>query len=216
MEVRILHGSKVVSFNDSIYRINQSKLGMLKSGGAWRNIHANLRLEGVMINLIDEEPKELLSIVLKEFLALKEEGDITFTLRLRHVQIDNMLDGARYPIVLQPSSQGLVDEREKTKTADAGKGGRNGDEGLEGKDGHYWQQEEEKPIPVFELNCSYIPLTNMVWVPLILVHLLPLKCQIDLSYILQLVNVITSAIPETNEGASEEVRRVGGPSAARP
>ncbi|GMI02432.1 hypothetical protein TrLO_g24, partial [Triparma laevis f. longispina] len=204
VEVRILHGSKVVSFNDSIYRINQSKLGMLKSGGAWRNIHANLRLEGVMINLIDEEPKELLSIVLKEFLALKEEGDITFTLRLRHVQIDNMLDGARYPIVLQPSSQGLVDEREKTKTADAGKGGRNGDEGLEGKDGHYWQQEEEKPIPVFELNCSYIPLTNMVWVPLILVHLLPLKCQIDLSYILQLVNVITSAIPETNEGASEE------------
>ncbi|GMH79110.1 hypothetical protein TrST_g1205 [Triparma strigata] len=203
VEVRIFHGSKVVSFNDSIYRINQSKIGMLKSGGAWRNIHANLRLEGIMINMIDEEPKEMLSIILKEFLALKEQGDITFMLRLRHVQIDNMLDGARYPIVLQPSSRGLVDEREKSEKVKTTADGDAGDPAVQNK-GHYWQQEEEKPVPVFEANCSYIPLTNMVWVPLILVHLLPLKVQIDLSYILQLVNVITSAIPETNEGASEE------------
>ena len=49
----------------------------------------------------------------------------------------------------------------------------------------YWEEHAEKPVPFFELSCSYIPLANMIWIPLMYVQLTPLKLQVELGYILK-------------------------------
>eukprot|EP00518_Triparma_eleuthera_P023023 CAMPEP_0197561062 /NCGR_PEP_ID=MMETSP1320-20131121/24421_1 /TAXON_ID=91990 /ORGANISM="Bolidomonas sp., Strain RCC2347" /LENGTH=1592 /DNA_ID=CAMNT_0043122663 /DNA_START=58 /DNA_END=4832 /DNA_ORIENTATION=- len=199
VEVGILRGTKVITFNDSMYKINQSKIGMIKSGGDWRNVQASVSLEGVIVNLIDNTPHEILNLTLKELVAIKQRGDITFTIRLRHLQVDNMLEGARYPLVLQPVTQGLVDDR----TSQNLKSG-NSEAAAGGEGPVYWEEHMEKPVPFFELSCSYIPLESMIWIPLMYVQLTPLKLQVDLGYILKLANVITSSIPDANTVITED------------
>ena len=199
VEVGILRGTKVITFNDSMYKINQSKIGMIKSGGDWRNVEASVSLEGVIVNLIDNTPHEILNLTLKELVAIKQRGDITFTIRLRHLQVDNMLEGARYPLVLQPVTQGLVDDRTSQNLKSGSSEAAAGGEGPV-----YWEEHMEKPVPFFELSCSYIPLESMIWIPLMYVQLTPLKLQVDLGYILKLANVITSSIPDANTVITED------------
>ena len=201
VEVRILHGTKVVSFNDSPYRIQQSKIGQLKSGGDWKGVDAMAKIEGLTINLIDDQPKELLSVCMREFELSKSEGDIQFVCRLRHMQVDNMVDGARYPIVLQPASDSIDDRITELAQKDAR---QNALDVLSENGVAYWEQYALKPKPLFEMSISYLPLAHMMWIPNLEIFLNPLKLQVDLAYILDVVEVIESAKPDTDDTVNDE------------
>ena len=226
--VKIIKGTKVVSFNQSNYKAKESKNLQLASGKNWKSVQTSVRVQGLAVCLIDDEPKELLNIVLRDFLVEKKMDSIEFLVRLRHMQIDNMLDDARYPVILGPADKtlGLKDDREEARRGSRGEEGgsrnsdfqrldraaskasRAGNIKLHGSDTHhqinYWEDFNQKPIPLLEVECDYLPLTHMVWVPKLQVFLCPLKVQIDLSFMLKVVDVIMSSIPDPSSYVREE------------
>jgi hypothetical protein len=217
--VKIIKGTKFVSFNESDFIAKESKENRLKSGGDWKGVQTSIRIQGVSITLIDDVPQELLNIVLREFHVEKKMDSVEIVVRLRHLQIDNMLEGAKYPIVLGPAVQ-VNDERHEKDSLGSeldvdvhgldraiSKANRANATAKGGSEKHYddvyWETYNQKPLPALEIVCDYLPLTHMVWVPKLEVFLLPLKLKVDLSYILKVVDVIMSSIPEASETMNE-------------
>ena len=192
VECRILKGTKVVSFNDSDYRITKQQQDHLRSGGDWMGASTNVKIEGLIINLIDQQPQEILSICLRDVEIVKNQGQIDVMCRLRHLQIDNMTDGARFPIILHPATDS-TDEREKEMAEKIREDGASGM--IIAEDGDmYWQQVDRKPTPLFEMSLSYLPLQHMTCIPELLIFLNPLKLNVDLAYVLFVVDVVQDAL----------------------
>jgi hypothetical protein len=93
--VNVVQGTKVVCFSDSDYKVNESLQDQLKSGGWWRSAKTMVQVQGLCINLIDDVPQELLSVVLRDFEITKQPDNLEFSMRLRHLQIDNMVENAK-------------------------------------------------------------------------------------------------------------------------
>ena len=58
--LRIIGGSRVLSFFDSSWCIDQIELGHLRRGGNWKNVRVDVHIEGVVLSLSDLSPREVL------------------------------------------------------------------------------------------------------------------------------------------------------------
>ena len=158
VHTRISTGTKVISFNDSEWLANQIEAGLLRRGGDFEGALIDINIEGVGIYFNDNYPAELMGIITRDIQICKPHGSIELIARVRHFQIDAMHPNARYPIIIQPSPMG-VDRRKaeidntssipiipkSVKTREC-----------------YWKLKEEKPIPLLEMTCSYIPQVSVV------------------------------------------------------
>ena len=296
-EVRIHHGSKVLSFNDSEYHTQLQGANDLGKKSQWQSIgiEAKVRGEertnslrttttqltlpqvhGVTLHLVDAEPKEMLSVMLRDFRVFKRQGEIDLCFRLRSFQIDNMLNNAYYPIVLQAVNvawdprpdmvsseepetylkkrlreqnenggslsdaergerfRSLTDahntsvstrgqQQELMRSFESGSGSRTG--GGESAEENYWDCHELLPQPVFETVIRYLPLSQLLWVPVFHLNLCALKLQVsgtvgwgklhltnlkskfnsmqvDLDFLLNIYELVLSALPEESDSAS--------------
>lgn len=290
-EVRIQGGSKVLSFNDTEFHTEQQMSGDLGKKSQWQSIGVDVRVEGITLHLVDEEPKETLSLMLRDFRVFKRQREIDLTFRLRSLQIDNMLEDAFYPIVLRPvdmtydprtehapdnepetylkrrlhqqneNSNGLSDaerevrlrsltvggSRRRSEANDGivGAGGRGGgigsaallnkasgekmssigSEGVAGvsnasagsrkgsqqrqqrqqqseEEESWWEAHDQLPFPIFETVVRYLPLSQLLWIPICRLHLSSLKLQVDLDFLLKIYELIQQALPDESEGVS--------------
>ena len=118
-------------------------------------------------------------------------GSIQANARCRHFQVDAMLPNARYPIIIQPSPLG-VDRRASTI-----EGSNASDlipENVDQRDCFWMKYDDEKPIPVFEIQAEYVPQNNMTWVPSLNVAICPLRLWIDVDYILMVIGMIIQSV----------------------
>jgi hypothetical protein len=123
--------------------------GNLRKGGNWKVALFQFNIEGVGFYLMDDYPKELVGIVVRDIKVEKQAGSIEATTRIRHFQVDAMLPDARYPIIIQPLPLG-VDRRESSiQSVEVTDQVNNND--------CYWLKHNEKPVPVLEVTGSYVP-----------------------------------------------------------
>lgn len=194
-EVRILDGSKVLSFNDSSQRFDQLEEERSRIQSTWSNMSIDVALEGFALNCIDDFPHEILTVTLRGFHIFKRSESLEFIARLRHYQIDAMLASARYPIILQPVPFGL-DERKSVGINDLANAVPTKEESKDFDADIYWVNLGEKPQPALELSFSYFPQKSMIWLPKMELFLLPVKVQVDLSYLLQIIDLVVDSLPE--------------------
>ena len=126
----------------------------------------SLRLAGVGISLIDEEPCEILHAALQGVeLRSSTRWDVEQSLELcvRHLQIDSTIANTKYPVLLAPhdASEGI-------------------DEGSHGKDRQQQQQQHQQDDGVLRLSVTH----NMRWAALLYleyvgVGLQPLRLQLE-------------------------------------
>jgi len=189
--IRIVAGTKTISFSDSTWIANQVDAGQLKKGGDFKASLCEMNIEGVGLYIMDDYPKEVMAVILRDIQLQKPMGSIKLTARCRHFQVDAMLPSARYPIIIQPSPMG-VDRRDPLI-----KGSNALDlimpENVDTNE-CFWMKNEEKPIPVFETEVEYVPQRNMTWVPSINVFICPLKLWVDVDYILRIMGMIVDSV----------------------
>ena len=151
--IRILAGTKILSFSDSTWLSEQIELGLLRKGGDFKSALCEINIEGFGFYLMDEFPRELMGVVVRDIQIHKPMGSIEATARIRHFQVDAMLSDARYPIIIQPLPLG-VDRRESILNRMSQNltvtGGVN-------KSDCFWMKRDEKPVPIFEVAFSYVP-----------------------------------------------------------
>ena len=161
VHTRILAGTKILSFSDSSWLSEQVELGLLRKGGDFKSAICEINVDGFGLYLMDDFPRELMGVVVRDIQIHKPMGSIEATVRIRHFQVDAMLPNARYPIIIQPLPLG-VDRREPVIQNSAlstliSSGSVN-------KSDCYWMKHDEKPIPVFEITCSYVPqVSRFIW-----------------------------------------------------
>eukprot|EP01082_Thalassiosira_pseudonana_P015658 g14534.t1 g14534 contig9:2076053-2079490(+) len=193
--LRILAGTKILSFSDDTWLSDQVELGLLRKGGDFKSARFETNIEGVGVYLMDDYPKELMGIVVRDIQLYKPVGSIKATARVRHFQVDAMLPDARYPIIIQPLPLG-VDRRESSIESDEVTDiVSNGD--------CFWMKQDEKPVPVLEVTGSYVPQTNMTWVPSLDLFISPMKLQIDLDYILRVIGVVLNSVSKYQDNLAK-------------
>ena len=192
VHLRISAGTKILTFNDSSWLNDQAELGLLKKGGDFKSTMCDIRLNGIAIYITDDFPREVIGIVMRDLHVEKPMGSIETTVRVRHFQIDAMIPDARYPIIVQPKMIGVetygrtaMVQHEMTQTVDE-------------KD-FFWLKSHEG-LPIFQVNFSYVPQTNMTWIPNIDVIVCPMKVQLDVDYIVRVVGTIMNSISKYEEG----------------
>lgn len=153
VHTRISTGTKVISFNDSDWLTNQIEAGLLLRGGDFKSALIDINIEGAGIYFNDNYPRELMGVVARDIQVCKPMGTIELTARLRHFQIDAMLPNARYPIIIQPLPMGV--DRRKPEIDDSSSMSIT-PQGIQIRD-CYWKRKDEKPIPLYEMKCSYVP-----------------------------------------------------------
>jgi len=181
--IRILAGTKILSFNDSPFLAEQVELGTTRKGGNFKSALCHIEFAGVGISIMDDFPREVMGVVIRDIQIHKPRGSIDSTAMVRHFQVDAMLPDARYPIIIQPLPLG-VDRRNLPESTPGS---------IDRKD-CYWLKNDEKPVPIFESSCSYVPQSNMVWVPRIDVSISPMKLQLDVDYLLRVVGMIIHSV----------------------
>jgi hypothetical protein len=129
----------------------------------------------------------------------KPRGSIEATMRVRHFQVDAMLSSARYPIIIQPLPLG-VDRREPLHHEPS-----DFSDSIVGAKDCFWDAHNEKPIPVLELTSSYVPQTNMTWIPSLCLMVSPCKVEIDVDYILRVAGVVINAVSKFRDGSKNAV-----------
>lgn len=163
-------------------------LGILRKGGNFKSATFEMSIEGLGIYVMDDFPREVMAVVVRDMAIQKQRGSIESRLRVRHFQVDAMLPNARYPIIIHPLPLG-VDRRDQTI--------EDSDlilpSGIDKKE-CYWMLNEEKPVPVLEVTCSYVPQENMTWVPNLNVLICPMKLYIDVDYILRILGMIVDSV----------------------
>lgn len=192
VHLRISAGTKILTFNDSSWLIDQSELGLLKKGGDFKSTLCDIRVNGFAIYIMDDFPREVIGIVMRDLQIYKPMGSIEATVSVRHFQVDAMIPEARYPIIVQPKMSEVGHNNaearhERTHTVNE-------------KD-CFWLKRHEG-LPIFEVNFSYVPQTNMTWVPHIEVIICPMKVQLDVDYIIRVVGTIMNSISKYQEGTS--------------
>lgn len=101
-----------------------------------------------------------------------------------------MLPNARYPIIIQPLPLGvdrrapLINNSESSDLIIP--------PSVDKKD-CFWMKNEEQPLPVLEIACSYIPHSDMIWLPTVDIVISPIKMQIDVDYILRVLSMIINS-----------------------
>jgi len=191
---RIVAGSRILSFYDSPWRMGQLQIENSHIGGYWKNTSIQLAAEGAAFHLIDDYPREICSIMARELTVYKEKGKIEITTMLRNIQVDSMLSSALYPIVLQQVPIG-IDRREhfiqyfKLPSKIYVSGNK-----LLTRKSQFWLQHDEVPCPVFEFRLSYRPQNNMTWIPNSVIQISPMKVQIELEYVLRIVDLFLDSI----------------------
>jgi hypothetical protein len=185
-DLRIIKGARVLAFCDSSWRTEQIERGHLRSGGNWKNVSFDFCLEGVVISLADYFPHETLSITMRDIVMVKPKGQVDVRFVLRYLQIDAMQKTARYPIILIPLHLG-VDRRPSATDAITPAG--------DGTD-QYWKEHDEKPFPVFEASVSYLPQPQMLWIPELSISICPMRMEIELEYMLRIVDLVLNSLPE--------------------
>ena len=193
VHLRISAGTKILTFNDSSWLTDQAELGLLKMGGGFKSTMCDIRLNGFAIYIMDDFPREVIGVIMRDLHIYKPMGSIETTVKVRHFQVDAMIPDARYPIIIQPKMIGVeaygrtVVQHSMTQTVDE-------------KD-CFWLTRHEQ-LPIFEVNFSYVPQTNMTWIPHIDVILCPMKVQLDVDYIVRILGAIMNSIGKYEEGAS--------------
>lgn len=66
----------------------------------------DIRLNGIGLSLIDAYPQEVLFLCIDDVLLQKECESMLWSFSVFHVQIDNMLTGAKFPVILNPIGTG--------------------------------------------------------------------------------------------------------------
>lgn len=195
--IRIVAGTKTLSFSDSTWLADQVEAGQMKQGGDFKTARVEVNIEGLGIYIMDDFPREVMAVVLRDIQFLKPRGSIKADARVRHFQVDAMIPDARYPIIIQPSPMGV--DRRKPMMKDGNDSNSLIPEGVKDSD-CFWRQNEEKPVPVFEIEFEFVPQRNMTWVPSLEVAICPLKLWIDVDYILRILGMVVSSVFKYQEG----------------
>jgi len=206
--LRIISGSRVLSFCDSSWRIDQIELGHLRRGGNWKNVRVDVHIEGVVLSLSDLFPREVLCTTVRGISVIKPTGQVEIKAVTRHVQIDAMSSSARYPIMLLPLHLGV--DRREGRDFDSTSSSWPSSVSLNGIDGTslprtYWDEHTEQPYPIFEATIRYLPQPSMLWFPEVAIAVSPIKIQIDLEYVLNVVDLVLTALPSTGDQELEDV-----------
>ena len=192
--IRILAGTKILSFSDSPWLAEQVDQGLLRKGGDFKSALCDINVDGFGFYLMDEFPREMIGVVVRDIQIRKPMGSIETTAKIRHFQIDSMLPNARYPIIIQPLPLG-VDRRESSKEATI--------PGSVNKNECFWLSHDEKPVPIFEVTFSYVPQSNMIWIPNVDVFISPMKVQVDVDYLLRVAGIVVNSIYKYQDGVAE-------------
>ena len=138
--------------------------GELRNGGNWKNAHIECFLAGIAVNLIDNYPRELMSVTLRDFTIFKPKGSVETKTRLTHLQIDAMFHKASYPVILQPVPLGV--DRKKVVIEEMGLSDKKefavGNSRSLTLKSQYWQDYYEQPFPVVEGTFTYLPQLHLV------------------------------------------------------
>ena len=154
VHTRVSTGTKVISFSDSDWLANQVEAGLLRKGGNFSNALIDINLEGAALYFNDNFPHELMGIVVRDIQFCKPMGSILTTARVRHFQIDAMHPNARYPIIIQPLPLGV--DRRMPEIPNSSSSMVIIPSDIKPKE-CYWKLHDEKPVPLFEMKCSYVP-----------------------------------------------------------
>ena len=154
VHTRVATGTKVISFSDSEWLADQVESGLLRRGGDFKSALIDINVEGAGIYFNDSFPRELMSILVRDMQVVKPMGSIEFIMRVRHFQIDAMLPNARYPIIIQPLPLGV--DRRLQELQNSASTNSNIPDSIKARE-CYWKLHDEKPIPLFEMKCSYVP-----------------------------------------------------------
>jgi len=199
---RIIGGTKILSFSDSTWLADQVHAGMLRKGGDFKTSLCEMNMKGFGLYIMDDFPREVMAVVVRDIQLHKPMGSIKTTARVRHFQVDAMLPNARYPIIIQPSPLG-VDRRDPKM-----KGSKSSDlivpDSVDKRD-CFWMRNEEKPIPVLEMVCEYVPQRNMTWVPSLNIFVCPMKLQLDVDYILRISGMVVNSIFKYQDDAGRNL-----------
>ena len=156
VHTRVSTGTKVISFSDSDWLANQLEAGLLRKGGDFSSALIDINLEGAGMYFNDNFPIELMGIVLRDIQFCKPMGSIETTARVRHFQIDAMHPNARYPIIIQPLPLGVDRRMPEIPNTPCSPSMTIIPRGIKTNE-CYWKLHDEKPIPLFEMKCKYVP-----------------------------------------------------------
>lgn len=209
--LRISAGTKILSFNDSSWLINQVEMGLLRKGGDFKSALVEMNMDGLSFYLMDDYPREVIGVAVRDVQIYKPQGSIQANARVQHFQVDAMLPNARYPIIVQPKAVGVDRQGHmiENNTYD------NHPEIVNESD-CFWVKHNEGE-PVFEVALSYVPQSNMsckldlslfflfaviakltsvalTGLPNVDCFICPMKLQLDVDYILRVFSMIVDSI----------------------
>jgi len=61
---------------------------------------------------------------------------------------------------------------------------------------HFWEEHEHVPWPVFETVVRYLPLSQLIWIPICHLNLRSMKLQVDLDFLLRIYDLVQQCLPE--------------------
>lgn len=158
VHLRISAGTKVLSFNDSPWLIEQVDQGLLRKGGDFKDSYCGIHFDGLSFYLMDDFPREQMGVIVRDVEIYKPMGSIEATFKVRHFQVDAMNENARYPIIVQPKEIGHERHGHIHNNTLHGNSPAN----VHQKD-CFWLENNEPGQPIFELVFSYVPQSNMTW-----------------------------------------------------
>ncbi len=153
--VRISSGTKIFSVNDSNFMVDAVASGATSKDGSFDNAMYDIYSEGVSITIVDNFPKEMLAITVRDVSISKQVKSIATQVMVRHFQIDAMDPEARYPIICQPLPLGIDHREPKSNELTL-------PENVSSTDLFWMEYAEDRPSPVFEANFKYIPQVSSI------------------------------------------------------
>merc|ERR1711966_50501 len=119
--------------------------------GDFKDSYCDISFDGLSFYLMDDFPRELMGVIVRDIQIFKPMGSIEATMKIRHFQVDAMNENARYPIIIQPKEIGV--ERHGHIHNNTRHGTR---ASVDEKD-CFWLDNNESGQPIFELAFSYVP-----------------------------------------------------------
>ena len=153
--VRISSGTKILSVNDSDFMVDAVASGITSKDGSFENAICEFHAEGISISIVDNFPKEMLAIAVRDVSISKQVKSIVTQVMVRHFQIDAMDPEARYPIICQPLPLGIDHREPKSNELTL-------PENVNSTDLFWMEYAEDRPSPVFEANFKYIPQVSSI------------------------------------------------------
>jgi hypothetical protein len=148
--VRISAGTKILSFNDSDFMADAVESGITSKDSSFENAVCDIDAEGVSISVVDNFPKELLAITVRDVSLSKPIGSNEIQVLVRHFQVDAMDPDARNPIIIRPLPFGVDERKPRSNELTL-------PENINSSDLFWMEHVDERPSPVFEANFKYVP-----------------------------------------------------------